>query len=347
VKLNQDRVVQGNRADADMLEQETKLLDLRQNETETDLLLQQVEDVLAQAREGSRFFRLSRCLKKNPELVRAKHLDKIQVEQERYQKKQWEVFDYLLKHFSQFEAADLAVALPDAGKKFFVQIVAVVTECMGDLTKKGQELAQAIAVKHKKIIKLRRQEQHALERIHEEIEKNLTDNEIGSPALVKRNQSYQQLLKEIKTEEVLKTTQLNQYNILLDKGIEQLNIVAKRLKSITGQNQVTRGILYALKMQNQVWQTKKLKREVWLKLKEFDASVAELLIEEIERRYDAGEMNERARENFAELMEEILQFQEYLGQVMVDNYQLLVSNLDDLERARWEYGKLVLDFFSK
>jgi hypothetical protein len=345
VGLDQDRIVQGSRVDTETLEQELKLLAQRQSETESDLLAQQVTDVLAQAREGSRFVHLQRNLENKPELVRAKHLNKIQAEQEHYQKKQWEIFDYLHKHFSQFEVADLSVTLPDAGRKFFAQVVAVVTQCTDDFGKKSRELKQAIDKKQKKIIKLRRQEQRALEHIHEEVGKNLTDNEIGSPALVKKNQNYQQLLKEINTEEILRTALLNQYNILLDKGITQLTVLTKRLKSITGQNQVTRGILYTLKVQNQVWHTKALKREVQNKLKEFDPVIAELLSEEIDRRYDAGEMGERTRENFAALMDEVLEFQEYLGQVIVDSYQLLTSNLDDLERNRFEYGQCVLDFF--
>jgi hypothetical protein len=347
VKLQGDKVVSGGRVDQGTLDKELKLIDEYKLKVGTNLLAHQVDDVLKQAMEGSRFVRLERKLRAYPELVQKKNLEVIQVEQLAYQKKQVEIFDYLEKHFTQFEVMDLTVTLPDAGKKFFSQIVAVVVAQMRDLVIKGRGLSGLLERKIKRLLKLKRQEQRELAKIHDEVGKNLTDNAVGSPALVKKNQNYQRLLSEIKVVEEVKTTLLNQINVLFDMGIEQVEVLVKKLKSITGQNQVTRGILYQLKDSKRKWKASELTAEIKKRLGEFDEQVSELLVTEIERRYDDGEMKAAALEDFRELVEEVLEFQEYLGQVMADSYSVLRSNLDDLERQRWEYGRLVLDFFEK
>jgi hypothetical protein len=345
VKLQPDKVISGGRVDQETLDKELKLIDEYKRGIGDSLRACQVNDVLKQAMEGSRFVRLERKLRAHPELVQKKNLEAIQIEQLAYQKKQLEVFDYLEKHFAQFEVMDLTVALPDAGKKFFSQIVVMVATQMKDLVIRGRVLNGLLDRKMKQLVKLKRREQRELARIHDEVGKNLTDRVVGSSVLVKKNQGYQRLLQEIEVMEKLKMTLLNQINVLFDMGIEQLGVLVKKLKSIVGQNQVTRGILYQLKDNRKKWQAVVLSDEIKKRLGEFDEQISALLVGELERRYDDGEMKAAALENFRGLVEEVLEFQEYLGQVMVDSYSVLRSNLDDLERQRWEYGRLVLDFF--
>jgi hypothetical protein len=69
--------------------------------------------------------------------------------------------------------------------------------------------------------------------------------------------------------------------------------------------------------------------------------------EEVAKRYGENEMDGRMRADFAEMVGEVLEFQEYLGQIMVDSRQMLEGSIDDLERERRKYGRMVLDFFAK
>ena len=342
-----DRLVSGGRVDFETLERDRKMIAKLQEENYSSLLDQQVRDVIAQAREGSKFVRLERKLAKNPDYLLSLNLSALQEEQVAYQKRQLEVFDYLVKHFSQFEQIGQMENLPEAGVRFFEQVVSVLVGQMTDLVKNARELRKQIASQSKLLAKLKRREQRELELIHAEVGKNLTDDDIGSPALIEQNQAYQELLAQIRSVSMLKTSLLNQLNNLFDQGIARLYDLDQELGSIVGQNQATRELLFTLKNDQTVWVVKDLQDHISHLLNDFDQSIAQVLVNELERRFDDGPLDKSRRKVFGDVLEQVLEFQEYLGQIMGDSRQVIVSNLDDLENARAKFGRLVLDFYSK
>ena len=180
-----------------------------------------------------------------------------------------------------------------------------------------------------------------------QVGKNLTDDEIGSPALVEQNAAYQDLLAKIRSCQALKTSLLNQLNNLFDQGIQALNDLREQLTSIVGQNQTTREILFALKNDQTERSLHELTVHVKDRLDDFDRNIAQILVSELGRKFDEGPMDAKRRRVFGEVVEEVLEFQEYLGQIMSDSAQVIASNLDDLENARAKFGRLVLDFYQK
>ena len=194
---------------------------------------------------------------------------------------------------------------------------------------------------------MRRQLQRSLEHIQAEIDKNLSSGLTKTSQLInKKNKDCRRLKNEIANLEALRASSLNQINILLDLGISQLKLLGQKLKTIIDQNQITRGLLYELKDSNKQWQTALLQEKITQMFADFDTQVAHTINLALTKQYDEEIVGTKARESFAQLVEEVLQFQEYLGQVMMDSYTVLSGSIDDLERARFEYGVLVLDFYS-
>ncbi|MBQ6450236.1 hypothetical protein IJJ08_05065 [bacterium] len=335
-----DVAVPGGRVDIETLAQEQKLINHLQEKTYTDMLAQQAQDLIEQAREGSRFVALERQLTAHPETLEKVNFAPLQEEQSQYQLKQLEIFDYLTKHFSQFNSMEVQ-GLPESGAKFFDQVVRATIDKMSSLVDEGRALQQQIAEKTKKLAKLKRREQRELEQIHAEAGRG--DDE-GGEELVRQNQAYKELLAEIRATTVLRTSLLNQTNNLIDQGIEQLHRIDIHLGSIVGQNQTTREILFGLKTENEVWQTRQLQKTVAELLLDFDRQVAQVLITEVGKRFEGAEIPPEDRRFWRDLVEEVIQFQEYLGQIMGDSQQVIEGNLDDLENARVKFGRLVLDF---
>ena len=205
VAVDFEKVVAGGRIDAATLEHDEKLIERLQEENYHAMLERQVNDVIAQAREGSKFVRLERKLAVNPEFLMEMNLTPLQEEQINYQKKQLEVFDYLVKHFSQFEQLGEMNNLPESGEKFFQNVVTVLVGQMSELVAAARDLRGQINRESKLLAKLKRREQRELELIHVQVGKNLTDDEIGSPALVEQNAAYQDLLAKIRSCQALKT----------------------------------------------------------------------------------------------------------------------------------------------
>lgn len=347
VKWVDGEISKGGRVDRETLEKEINVIDKLMVQTAEEMLQQQVKDMLAQAREGSSYVALRRRLQKEEDLLQKKDLSELRDEQLVYQKKQLEIFDYLEKHFAQFDTLEIKVSLPEAGEKFFAKVVDEVKLQMRQVVKKGRDLQSLLGQQAKKLDKLKRQEQREAERIHLEIRKNLGENEVGSQVLIDENKAYQKLLEEIHMAQLLKTSLSNQVNTLIDLGMEELENFIKVLQTIIGQNQATREILYRLKDEMSWWEVEKLKGKIAEAIGDFDQKVVKMLHEEIDKRYGEGIMSEEMVNDFADLMEQVLDFQEYLGQIMLDTKQVMVSNFDDLWMARQNYGRLVLGFFAE
>lgn len=345
VKLGEDTPA-GQAIASELLEKELKQLKTLRSNAQANFLTTQVADVLRQAREGSRYIQLKRQLAKHPQAVKSKNLLKLHEEQMHYQRRQLEIFDYLYKHFSQFEAMDFGANLPDVGKKFFAQIVVVIKAEIKELVDKSRRLLTGSEQQNKKLAKLRRQSQRNLEYLQAEINNSLVDGQTQtSSTIVKKNQDAKRLKEEIANFEALQTSFLNQINLWLDLGISQLKLLVQQLKTIVDQNQVIRGLLYELKDNNQAWQQEELKQKISQMFADFDQQLALTLNQAMEKRFDADLQSEVERESFREIVEEVLQFQEYLGQIMMESHTLVQGNLDDLEKARFDYGVFVLNFY--
>ena len=340
VKVPAD-IMDGGRADAATLDRDIKLVSELREETYRLMLEQQAHDVVAQAREGSRFVALERVLTRHPEALARVDFGPLQEEQCHYQTKQLEIFDYLVKHFAQFESMEVR-GLPEAGEKFFVQVVRGVIDKMSALVSNGKDLQRQISEKTKKMAKLARREQRELERIHDEAGRGAEDNDRES--LVRQSATYQELLSEIRATTALRTSLLNQVNNLIDQGIEQLRQISMHLSSIVGQNQTTRELLFVLKTENETWDTHALQKEIAETLSDFDRQVAQILIQEVGKRFEGEKIAVEDQRFWREIVEEVIQFQEYLGQIMGDSAQVIEGNLDDLENERIKYGRSVLDF---
>jgi len=333
--------VNGGRVDLDTLAAEQQLVQQLQEETYDQMLVQQAHDLIDQAREGSRYVLLKRQLTANPKVLEKVNCTPLQEEQNQYHVQQLEIFDYLAKHFSQFQSMEVE-GLPESGVRFFEQVVSVVIEKMEGLVTEGRELQRQIGEKTKKLAKLRRREQRELERIHEESGQTL-DSASGEE-LLKQNQTYKDIRSEIRATTIVRTSLLNQTNNLIDQGIEQLHRIEIHLGSIVGQNQTTRELLFQLKTENEVWETRALQKYVGEVLVDFDRQVASVIIAEVGKRFESGEIKPEDRRVWRQLLEEVIQFQEYLGQIMGDSQQVIEGNLDDLENARVKFGRCVLDF---
>jgi len=337
-----DVALPGGRVDLETLGEEQKKVRELQEETYQQMLVQQAQDLIDQAREGSRYVLLKRKLTANPKLLEKVNCGPLQEEQNQYQVKQLDIFDYLAKHFGQFQSMEVE-GLPESGARFFQQVVSVVVEKMEQLVTEGKELQRQIGEKTKKLAKLQRREQRELERIHEESGNAATDAGSGEE-LLRQNQTYKDIRADIRATTIVRTSLLNQTNNLIDQGIEQLHRIDIHLGSIVGQNQTTRELLFQLKTENEIWETRALQKYVGEVLVDFDRQVAGVIVAEIGKRFESGEIKPEQRREWRQLLEEVIQFQEYLGQIMGDSQQVIEGNLDDLENARMKFGRCVLDF---
>lgn len=334
--------VADGRVDLETLEAEQKMVSQLQEETYSQMLVQQAHDLIEQAREGSRFVQLKRKLMAHPEILEKINCTSLQEEQNQYHVKQLEIFDYLAKHFSQFNSMEVK-GLPESGVKFFEQVVKATIEKMESLVDEGRELQRQIGEKTKKLAKLHRREQRELERIHAETGRGMDESDNGEE-IVRQNQTYKEILSEIRATTFLRTSLLNQANNLIDQGIEQLHRIDIHLASIVGQNQTTRELLFKLKTENEIWETRALQKYIGEVLVDFDRQVAGVLVAEVGKRFEDEEIKPEERRFWRELLEEVIQFQEYMGQIMGDSQQVIEGNLDDLENARIRFGRCVLDF---
>lgn len=330
--------------DVETLKQEIETVSQNAQETCELLRQQEVNDLLAQAREGSRYIAVERKLMAQPHLLQDMDLTPLQNEQTHYQHQTLEILDYLVKYFAQFQMDD-QVALPESGVRFFDQVA---TKLVGELAvnlRDSRELLDSIAQERKNIQKAEHKEQRILRGLQDQISDQLEEKDYSLNELIAQNVDYQALAQEIETEKVLINSQLNEINVLINQSLSLLEEQKEIVGSILGQNKVTRVALAKLKANASSWQRQDLQERVREALQPFDARVEGLLQAEIEKRYDEV-LSDPKKEDFFALIDEMLSFQEYLGQIFADSFQVLVSNVDDLWQKRANYGKIVLDFLA-
>ena len=341
-----DRVTSGGRVDPETLVQDQRLIKSLQEKTYQDLLRQQATDIITQAREGSRFVALESKLHREPAVLEKVNLAPLQGEQLAYQKKQLEIFDYLAKHFSQFGQVTQSENMPEAGERFFNVVIPAILECCQTVIESGRDLHRQISERSKALGKLRRREQHELEQIQSVVGKSLTERDLSDASFSRQNRDYREVLTQIRALQTLKTSLLNQGNNLLDVGLDELSQLESQLISVVGQNQTSRDILLEIRTENQIWRKADLQAHVVQLLKDFDERIAQLIAAEIGRRFGADDLDHAAQRAFGDMLGEILDYQDYLGQVMGDSLQIITGNLEDLRQARVKFGRLVLDFYA-
>lgn len=346
VPVGAEEVLPVENVDSQTLSEELEQVEQYQDETWKWLAEQEVRDLLNQAREGSRYMRLQRRLLANPELVQAKDLAPLQKEQLHYQQQALETFDYLLKYFGQFEVAEMQVALPEAGVRFFEQLAKTIEKRLTQVTTETQRLLTEVEKDQRKLQKDQHREQRTLRNLREQISEN-GDEQSSLSQVLANNQTYQDLVQEIDLTRVMMTSRFNEVNILIDQTMAFLTEQLAVLESIISQNQATRTILVKLRNLGDAGKTREeLVNLVEENLRTFDGRVTQVLTMEIERTYDEIHHG-LAPGKFKDLLDEITSFQEYLGQVFADSRQVLLSNGEDLEQKRAEYGRLVLDYLDR
>lgn len=345
VKMGETSELRGA-VDQTALEQElTKIAELK-NQTKEWLQQQEVNDVLNQAREGSRLAKLERRLQAEPELLQEMDLSDLQQEQINYQRRALEIVDYLAKYFSQF-TMEMKVELPDAGVRFFDEVATNIQAKMQMWVEQVKELQIQIAQEQKKLQKNEHQEQRILHYLQDEIGEQLEEKDYALGELLTQNSEYQDLLREVADLKVLIKSQLNEINFLLSETIEFLTQQKQVIASVVSQNRVTREILAKLKTNENPWQLDELKKKIAAELEGFDGRVTEVLLAEMDKRFERQSFGEQKKEEFLALVEEIIDFQEYLGQIFADSLQVIQSNCEDLADKRADFGKLVLDEMSQ
>lgn len=334
--------------DQDFLVTELKNLDQQQNKSVEWLRQQELKDFLDQAREGSRFVALERQWQKEPRSAAELELLPLQEEQKRYQNQVVEVFDYLVKYFAQFEINN-QIAMPEAAMRFFDQLSTSLTRELQNILQDVMALQQTIEQGERKLAKINHQIQRKLRFLQEQIGARLNQDEEELKNVLAENNDYQSLLQELKTEKILLTAQLNEINLLIDRGINLLQEKKAIIISIVSQNKVTREALNALKRNDEEGLTKK---EITQKIKQaveaFDQQVAAVLLAEVEKHFDEEDkFSSEKKKIWEEILDEVADFQEYLGQIFVESAQVIESNLEDIEQKRADYGHFALNFFTQ
>lgn len=348
VNLTLPSVLPTETPDQDFLVTELKNLDQQQNKSVEWLRQQELKDFLDQAREGSRFVALERRWQKEPQSAAELELLPLQEEQKRYQNQVVEVFDYLVKYFAQFEINN-QIAMPEAAIRFFDQLSTSLTGELQNILQDVMVLQQTIEQEERKLAKINHQIQRKLRFLQEQIGAKLNQDEEELKSVLAENNDYQSLLQELKTEKILLTAQLNEINLLIDRGINLLQEKKAIIISIVSQNKVTREALNALKRNNEEDLTKK---EITQKIKQaveaFDQQVAAVLLAEVEKHFDEEDkFNLEKKKVWEEILDEVADFQEYLGQIFVESAQVIESNLEDIEQKRADYGRFALNFFTQ
>ncbi len=344
VEIGDKEFLPTEEVDEKTLDQELNLAQSGQDQTVEWLRQQEVRDVLNQAREGSRYIALQRQLLADPSRLQQRNLLPLQDEQMHFQEKANEILDYLVKYFAQFEA-ETKVALPEAGVRFFEQLTSEIEKKLGEILTTMHDLQIAIAKEKKQLQKINHKEKRILANWRRQLESEKTEESALAQILIDDDQ-YQETIQEKKITAVLINSQMNEINILIDRSISVLAEKVATLNSIVGQNRVTRNALGSLRAQAEQEKTKdEILGTIQRNLEAFDIRVAQVLSMEVERRFDETRGRMKAGQ-FIELIDEVIDFQEYLGRIFADSLQVLQSNEEDLRQKRAEYGRLVLDFLS-
>ncbi len=337
-----DALAGEGRVDQKTLTIEKDKLATFQSQDKDYLLAQEMESFLRQAKEGSRLVILERKLRQNPELLQAADLTDLKQEQTHYQRQALEIFDYLSKYFEQFEM-QAKKELPDSGVRFFDLVVASLRARLPELLKECRDLQSLVGQEQKEWQKLSRQQQRLLRYLQTEIDEKLGGKTADVTAVSQQNQEYQILLQKADGLQILINSQMNEINDLISEGLLLLEEHQEVLTSILGQNKVTRGALYQLKNEQASFALDKLQDRVQKTLGQFDQRVAEFLELEIAKRYEE-KLDSEQQENFFTLIDETLEFHDYLYQIFVNTAQILQDNMEDLMAKRANYGRLVLEY---
>lgn len=306
----------GGPLDEAAIQQEINQVQAEQAKLTQASLHQQLTDYLQQASEGSVYVALKKRWQTEPKNFLTYNLAALQNEQLHYQDKQLAIFDFLQKHFEQFEQMVNKEMLSMAGKRFLTQVVGEITQELQDLMTQVKTWQASAQKNNKNLLKMETQAKRWQEKLTAELQTGQLESD----------DKYARLLSEIGLAKQLQTTNLNRINALIDEKITTLETIVAKLNSVVEQNQVTRQILKQLRLErdcpDETW-----RELVTTRLQDFDEQIAQALL--------------KTRE-----IEEILDFQEYLAQIFGDSLQVLTSNLEDLYRERAEYGQVVLEFFS-
>ncbi len=329
---------------AELFDQELKYLNQVQQDTLDFLDTQEITDILEQAREGSRFIALERRLAADPAWLKTQDLSQIQNEQVHYQRQVLETFDYLLKYFAQF-SDNLQVTLPQAAERFYNQVVADFASEFATLLQSATSLRTQIDQENKLLQKTQHQLQRHLRNLEEKIDHKLASTSTDFTGVLLKNQDYQTLLSQAKVSRALINSLLNEINLIINQGLSFLTQNQALLESILGQNKVTRQMLDFFTQPHLDFDKDTWFAQVDNRLSSFDTQVMAVLRQEIEKHL-ADRPDQNQLDKLRAAIEEIIQFQEYLGQIFADSLHVLTSNLADLEQKRSWYGQIVLAHLS-
>lgn len=346
ITLDLPKVLPKETPDEKFLAAELTKIDKQKNQNVQWLRKQEIEDFLNQAREGSRFVALERHWQKKPQLAMELDLFSLQEEQKHYQRQVLETFDYLVKYFAQFEVNN-QIAMPEAAMRFFDQLSTSFTGELQTLLQEGVTLQRAIEQEEKKLAKTAHQIQRKLRLLQEQIGVELSQDREELGDVLAGNTDYQNLLQELEMGKILITAQLNEINLLLDRGIKFLREKKEIATSIVSQNKVTREALGKLKLNEEEATREKILAKIERALGAFDQQVTMVLTAEVQKRFDEGKLDAVKKEILEEIFDEVADFQDYLGQIFVESAQVIESNLDDTEQKRVDYGRFVLNFFAE
>lgn len=346
VTLDLPKVLPTETPDEKFLAAELTKIDKQKNQNVEWLRKQEIEDFLNQAREGSRFIALERHWQEKPQLAMELDLSSLQEEQKHYQRQALETFDYLVKYFAQFEVNN-QIAMPEAAMRFFDQLSASFAGELQTLLQEGVTLQRAIEQEEKKLAKTAHQIQRKLRLLQEQIGVELSQDREELRDVLAENTDYQNLLQELEMGKILITAQLNEINLLLDRGIKFLREKKEIARSIVSQNKVTREALGKLKLNEEEITREKILAKIERALGAFDQQVTMVLIAEVQKRFDEGKLDPAKKEILGEIFDEVADFQDYLGQIFVESAQVIESNLEDIEQKRANYGRFVLNFFAE
>lgn len=345
VTLDLPMVLPTETPDEKFLMAELAKIDSQQNQNVEWLRQQELKDFLNQAREGSRFVALERRWQKKPQALAEIEVASLQEEQKRYHGQVLESFDYLVKYFAQFEANN-QVAMPEAAMRFFDQLSASFAGELQEILQEGVALQRTIEQEEKKLVKTAHQIQRKLRLLQEQIGVELSQDGEELRAILAENVDYQNLMQEMEIEKILRTAQLNEINLLINRGISFLEEKKEIVLSIVSQNKVTREALGSLKRNEEELTLEQVLKKIERAVGAFDKQVTAVLTTEVQKRFDEGKLDTVKREILGEIIDEVADFQDYLGQIFMESAQVIESNLEDIEQKRADYGLFVLNFFA-
>ncbi len=331
--------------DEKFLMAELAKIDNQQNQNVEWLRQQELKDFLNQAREGSRFIALERRWQKKPQILAEIEVSSLQEEQKHYHSQVLESFDYLVKYFAQFEANN-QVAMPEAAMRFFDQLSASFAGELQEILQEAVSLQRTIEQEERKLAKTAHQIQRKLRLLQEQIGVELSQDGEELRAILAENVDYQNLMQEMEIGKILRTAQLNEVNLLINRGISFLEEKREIVLSIVSQNKVTREALGSLKRNEEELTLEQVLQKIERAVGAFDKQVTAVLMAEVQKRFDEGKLDTVKREILGEIIDEVADFQDYLGQIFMESAQVIESNLEDIEQKRADYGRFVLNFFA-